>query len=66
MRGATQISDYITEIEKGVVVEFGTAGEILQQPQTRLAAGRHACRGWRSLRLSVKEAIRIAENIERA
>lgn len=63
LRVAAQISDYITVMEKGVMVEFGTAEAVFNDPQheytkTLLAAA--PGRDWHPPRLSVAEAERIA------
>jgi peptide/nickel transport system ATP-binding protein len=68
LRVAAQISDYITVMEKGVMVEFGTADEVFNSPKhdyTRKLLDAAPGRDWHPPRLSVEEATRIAHSIER-
>ena len=68
LRVAAQISDYITVMEKGVMVEFGTADDVFNNPKhdyTRRLLDAAPGRDWHPPRLSVEEATRIAEGIER-
>ncbi|MEO1109930.1 MAG: ABC transporter ATP-binding protein [Pseudomonadota bacterium] len=68
LRVAAQISDYITVMEKGVMVEFGTADDVFNNPKydyTRKLLDAAPGRDWHPPRLSVEEATRIAESIER-
>ena len=68
LRVAAQISDYITVMEKGVMVEFGTADDVFNNPKhdyTRKLLDAAPGRDWHPPRLSVEEATRIAEGIER-
>lgn len=68
LRVAAQISDYITVMEKGVMVEFGTAEEVFNNPKhdyTRKLLDAAPGRDWHPPRLSVEDANRIAQSIER-
>ena len=69
LRVAAQISDYITVMEKGVMVEFGPAEDVFNDPQhpyTRKLLAAAPGRDWHPPRLSAEEAARIAASIERA
>jgi peptide/nickel transport system ATP-binding protein len=68
LRVAAQISDYITVMQKGVMVEFGPAHEVFANPkhpytQKLLAAA--PGKDWHPPRLSAEDAAHIAANIER-
>ncbi|MEM6890096.1 MAG: ABC transporter ATP-binding protein [Pseudomonadota bacterium] len=68
LRVAAQISDYITVMEKGEMVEFGPAEAVFEKPkhpytQKLLAAA--PGRAWHPPRLTPQEADRIAASIER-
>ncbi|MCH2095530.1 MAG: ABC transporter ATP-binding protein [Rhodobacteraceae bacterium] len=68
LRVAAQISDYITVMQKGVMVEFGPAKSVFDTPKhaytkTLLAAA--PGRDWHPPRLEPEEALRIAASIER-
>ncbi len=68
LRVAAQISDYITVMEKGVMVEFGTAEDVFAKPKhpyTRKLLDAAPGRDWHPPRLSDDEAQRIAANIAR-
>ncbi|WP_170334739.1 dipeptide ABC transporter ATP-binding protein [Ruegeria arenilitoris] len=68
LRVAAQISDYITVMEKGVMVEFGTADEVFNAPKheyTKKLLDAAPGRDWHPPRLSVEEATQIAQSIER-
>ena len=68
LRVAAQISDYITVMEKGVMVEFGPADEVFNAPKhdyTRKLLEAAPGRDWHPPRLSVEDADRIARSIER-
>jgi len=68
LRVAAQISDYITVMEKGVMVEFGTADAVFNEPKhpyTRKLLDASPGRDWHPPRLSASEAERIAAGIER-
>jgi peptide/nickel transport system ATP-binding protein len=68
LRVAAQISDYITVMEKGVMVEFGTAEEVFNTPKhdyTKRLLEAAPGRDWHPPRLDPEEAMRIAESIER-
>ncbi|MEM7302159.1 MAG: ABC transporter ATP-binding protein [Pseudomonadota bacterium] len=63
LRVAAQISDYITVMEKGVMVELGTADEVFNNPKhpyTKRLLDAAPGRGWEPPRLSRAEAERIA------
>ncbi|MEM0899428.1 MAG: ABC transporter ATP-binding protein [Pseudomonadota bacterium] len=64
LRVAAQISDYITVMERGVMVEIGTADEVFNNPQhsyTQKLLEAAPGRGWKPPRLTQEEAARIAE-----
>lgn len=68
LRVAAQISDYITVMEKGVMVEFGSAEDVFANPQhpyTRKLLDASPGRDWHPPRLTEQEASRIAASIER-
>ncbi|MEM9011116.1 MAG: ABC transporter ATP-binding protein [Pseudomonadota bacterium] len=68
LRVAAQISDYITVMEKGVMVEFGTAEAVFNAPQhpyTRRLLDAAPGKDWHPPRLTPEEAARIASSIER-
>ncbi|MEO0831071.1 MAG: microcin ABC transporter ATP-binding protein, partial [Pseudomonadota bacterium] len=68
LRVAAQISDYITVMEKGVMVEFGTAEDVFNAPQheyTKMLLDAAPGRDWHPPRLSREEATRIANEIQR-
>ncbi|MEM6729810.1 MAG: ATP-binding cassette domain-containing protein, partial [Pseudomonadota bacterium] len=69
LRVAAQISDYITVMEKGVMVEMGPADEVFNNPKhpyTKKLLDAAPGRDWHPPRLSAEEAERIAASIERA
>ncbi|MEM9269286.1 MAG: ATP-binding cassette domain-containing protein, partial [Pseudomonadota bacterium] len=68
LRVAAQISDYITVMEKGVMVEFGPADEVFNNPKhdyTKRLLEAAPGRDWHPPRLSAEEAAQIAASIER-
>ncbi|MEM6905140.1 MAG: ATP-binding cassette domain-containing protein, partial [Pseudomonadota bacterium] len=68
LRVAAQISDYITVMQKGVMVEFGTADQVFNDPQheyTKMLLDAAPGRGWHPPRLSAEEAERIAASVSR-
>lgn len=68
LRVAAQISDYITVMEKGVMVEFGSAAEVFSNPKhlyTQKLIDAAPGRDWHPPRLSPEEAARISASIER-
>lgn len=68
LRVAAQISDYITVMQKGVMVEFGTAEDVFNNPQhdyTKMLLEAAPGRDWHPPRLSVEEATRIAIEVQR-
>ncbi|MEM9966889.1 MAG: ABC transporter ATP-binding protein [Pseudomonadota bacterium] len=69
LRVAAQISDYITVMEKGVMVEFGPADEVFNAPKhdyTKRLLEAAPGKDWHPPRLSDEEAARIAASITRA
>ncbi|MEM7214168.1 MAG: ABC transporter ATP-binding protein [Pseudomonadota bacterium] len=63
LRVAAQISDYITVMEKGIMVELGTADDVFNRPKhdyTKMLLDAAPGRGWTPPRLTVEEAERIA------
>ncbi|MEM9854974.1 MAG: ABC transporter ATP-binding protein [Pseudomonadota bacterium] len=68
LRVAAQISDYITVMEKGVMVEMGPADEVFNNPKhpyTKRLLEAAPGRDWHPPRLTAEEAERIAASIER-
>ncbi|MEM9973935.1 MAG: ABC transporter ATP-binding protein [Pseudomonadota bacterium] len=68
LRVAAQISDYITVMEKGIMVEFGPAKDVFNAPKhdyTKRLLDAAPGRDWHPPRLSREEADRIAASIER-
>lgn len=68
LRVAAQISDYITVMEKGVMVEFGPADEVFNNPKhdyTKRLLEAAPGRDWHPPRLSAEEAKTIADSIQR-
>ncbi|MEM8803363.1 MAG: ATP-binding cassette domain-containing protein, partial [Pseudomonadota bacterium] len=69
LRVAAQISDYITVMEKGVMVEFGPAEDVFNSPKheyTKMLLDAAPGRDWHPPRLDPEEALAIAASIERA
>ena len=69
LRVAAQISDYITVMERGVMVEFGPADDVFNRPKheyTKKLLDAAPGTGWHPPRLTPEEAARIAASIERA
>ena len=65
LRVAAQISDYITVMEKGVMVELGTADDVFNNPKhpfTKKLLDAAPGKGWHPPRLSREEAERIASD----
>ncbi|MBM7069525.1 ABC transporter ATP-binding protein [Actibacterium sp. 188UL27-1] len=68
LRVAAQISDYITVMQKGVMVEFGSAEDVFDNPQhayTKMLLDAAPGRDWHPPRLSVEESTRIAAEVQR-
>ncbi|MEM6411230.1 MAG: ABC transporter ATP-binding protein [Pseudomonadota bacterium] len=68
LRVAAQISDYITVMERGVMVEFGPADDVFNRPKhdyTKRLLDAAPGRDWHPPRLNPEEADRIAASIER-
>jgi peptide/nickel transport system ATP-binding protein len=69
LRVAAQISDYITVMQKGVMVEFGPADEVFNNPKhdyTKRLLDAAPGTDWHPPRLTAQEAATIAASIERA
>ena len=67
LRVAAQVSDYITVMEKGKMVEFGTASDVFNQPKheyTKRLLEAAPGRDWHPPRLSAEEAAEIAKSLE--
>ncbi len=67
LRVAAQISDYIAVMEKGLIVEFGSAKEIFNSPKheyTKKLIEAAPGQDWSPPRLSREEAARIAEELK--
>ena len=68
LRVAAQISDYITVMEKGVMVEFGPADDVFNRPKhdyTKKLLAAAPGTDWHPPRLTADEAAAIAARIER-
>ena len=68
LRVAAQISDYITVMEKGIMVEFGPADEVFNAPKhdyTKKLLEAAPGRDWHPPRLSPEEAEKIAADVVR-
>ncbi|MEL6571386.1 MAG: ABC transporter ATP-binding protein [Pseudomonadota bacterium] len=68
LRVAAQISDYITVMEKGVMVEFGPADDVFNRPKhdyTKMLLAAAPGKDWHPPRLTTEDADRIAASIER-
>ena len=68
LRVAAQISDYITVMEKGVMVEFGPTEDVFNTPKhpyTKRLLDAAPGRDWHPPRLTAEEAAQIAASIER-
>lgn len=68
LRVAAQISDYITVMEKGMMVEFGPAEQVFETPKhayTKRLLAAAPGRDWHPPRLTAAEATAIAASIER-
>ncbi|MEM7521015.1 MAG: ABC transporter ATP-binding protein [Pseudomonadota bacterium] len=69
LRVAAQISDYITVMEKGVMVEFGPADQVFNAPKhdyTKRLLEAAPGKDWHPPRLTNEEALEIAASIQRA
>ncbi|MEM8863018.1 MAG: ABC transporter ATP-binding protein [Chloroflexota bacterium] len=67
LRVAAQISDFITVMEKGVMVELGPARDVFNKPQheyTKKLLDAAPGKGWNPPRLSAEEAERIASSLQ--
>ena len=68
LRVAAQISDYITVMQRGEIVEFGPADDVFNNPKhdyTKTLLEAAPGRDWHPPRLTEEEADRIAASIER-
>ncbi|MEM8916054.1 MAG: ABC transporter ATP-binding protein [Pseudomonadota bacterium] len=68
LRVAAQISDYIAVMERGEIVEFGSADDVFNEPKhdyTKRLLEAAPGKDWHPPRLSADEAGRIAASIER-
>jgi len=67
LRVAAQVSDYITVMEKGKMVEFGTANDVFNNPQhdyTKRLLEAAPGKNWHPPRLTPEEASKIAKSLE--
>lgn len=67
LRVAAQISDYITVMEKGIMVEFGSAEQVFNNPKhdyTKKLLNAAPGRNWNPPRLDPEEAARIVRKLE--
>ena len=67
LRVAAQVSDYIAVMEKGNIVEFGTADDVFNKPKdeyTKKLLEAAPGKDWNPPRLDPKEAARIAKSLE--
>lgn len=68
LRVAAQISDYITVMQTGVMVEFGPADAVFNTPKhpyTKRLLDAAPGRGWTPPRLTPEEAAKIAASVQR-
>lgn len=69
LRVAAQVSDYITVMEKGRMVEFGTADDVFNKPKhdyTKKLLDAAPGKDWHPPRLDPKEAAEIAKSLEKS
>ena len=67
LRVAAQVSDYIAVMEKGNIVEFGTAYNVFNKPKhtyTKMLLQAAPGKDWHPPRLDPKEAAKIAKSLE--
>ena len=67
LRVAAQVSDYIAVMEKGNIVEFGTAEDVFNNPKdeyTKKLLDAAPGKNWNPPRLDPKEAEKIARSLE--
>jgi peptide/nickel transport system ATP-binding protein len=67
LRVAAQVSDYITVMEKGKMVEFGTAQDVFNSPKhdyTKRLLEAAPGKDWHPPRLTSEEAAEIAKSLE--
>ena len=68
LRVAAQVSDYITVMEKGIMVEFGTAENVFNNPKhdyTKSLLDAAPGKNWNPPRLDPEEAKKIAASLEK-
>ena len=69
LRVAAQVSDYITVMEKGKMVEFGTADDVFNRPKhdyTKRLLDAAPGKDWHPPRLDPSEAAEIAKSLEKS
>ncbi len=69
LRVAAQVSDYITVMEKGKMVEFGTADDVFNRSKhdyTKRLLDAAPGKDWHPPRLDPKEAAEIAKSLEKS
>ncbi|MFL2806979.1 MAG: dipeptide ABC transporter ATP-binding protein [Paracoccaceae bacterium] len=69
LRVAAQVSDYITVMEKGKMVEFGTADDVFNRPKhdyTKRLLDAAPGKDWHPPRLDPQEAAEIAKSLEKS
>ena len=67
LRVAAQVSDYIAVMEKGNIVEFGTAYNVFNKPKhnyTKMLLEAATGKDWHPPRLDPEEAAKIAKSLE--
>ena len=67
LRVAAQVSDYIAVMEKGIIVEFGTAYNVFNKPKhnyTKMLLEAAPGKDWHPPRLDPEEAAKIAKSLE--
>ena len=67
LRVAAQVSDYITVMEKGIMVEFGTAEDVFNNPKdnyTKSLLDAAPGKNWNPPRLDPEEAEKISKSLE--
>ena len=67
LRVAAQISDYIAVMEKGSIVEYGTARSIFENPKheySKKLIDAAPGRNWSPPRLSPEDALKISQELQ--
>ena len=67
LRVAAQVSDYIAVMEKGIIVEFGTAYNVFNKPKhnyTKMLLEAAPGKDWHPPRLDPEEAAKIVKSLE--